>query len=306
LSASKDLSVAINAYLPRNLSYDDDVEKAFLGLAGLFTSRLGEFHHGLPMEIFVKALLWTPENHLHESVGDHFMLKRRPGFPSWSWLGWEFGKFWTTTTIVFRFGSLINPHSLFYPLIYIWGFNASMDTIRLSDHEFEEEGLEECIPEILEHDEKSSWYRFHQFQHSKDVLPPLIPENAIGILPHLLIFWASCAVFNVSFVPISRPSKHGFATYTAECGRNKYNSFSHNSTVKSTPDHTVTLEVAWRQKMPQSLEVIAVAADGGGWLHTILIERCDGLAYRVNALDSLIHAEYWIEAQPERKLIVLA
>jgi len=74
----------VSHYLPRQLTYPNDVLNAFQGILTR-ASRLGLKHTwGLPTMLLPSALLWK-----HETMVPH---KPRDGFPSWSWAGWTFSR----------------------------------------------------------------------------------------------------------------------------------------------------------------------------------------------------------------------
>merc|ERR1712093_150923 len=55
---------------------------AFQGIEGALRRSLGEFYWGLPLYLLAQSLGWLA------TTGD---IKRREGFPSFSWTGWVFG-----------------------------------------------------------------------------------------------------------------------------------------------------------------------------------------------------------------------
>jgi hypothetical protein len=69
----------IPQYTKRALTFDSDILRAFAGVSYLFGRAMKtEMHYGIPMCYIDSLLLWRPEK----------ALKRRKGFPSWSWCGW--------------------------------------------------------------------------------------------------------------------------------------------------------------------------------------------------------------------------
>ena len=69
----------VEEYKKRNLSYDSDSLKAFAGVINYFRDEIGlASTAGIPNATFGLDLLWNAEDY----------LKRRSGFPSWSWVGW--------------------------------------------------------------------------------------------------------------------------------------------------------------------------------------------------------------------------
>jgi len=66
----------LRAYLARQFTLASDALNAITGMLNR-VSRLG----GVKFSMAYLLSLWTAENKVR--------LRRRPGFPSWSWLGWE-------------------------------------------------------------------------------------------------------------------------------------------------------------------------------------------------------------------------
>ncbi|PQE04554.1 heterokaryon incompatibility protein [Rutstroemia sp. NJR-2017a BVV2] len=83
---------AVETYLRRMLTYSSDIINA---LAGVLTTQGRmmdcEIFHGLPVAIFDMAMLWQPSG-----VAE---IRRREGFPSWSWAGWEGKVAWRGDTM---------------------------------------------------------------------------------------------------------------------------------------------------------------------------------------------------------------
>jgi hypothetical protein len=282
---------ALNDYLTRNLTRDTDIGDAFLGITGMFKDLLGVFHWGLPIKVFARALLWTRKDpcYLKNGEQDQYKLKRRPEFPSWSWLGWIFGKSWSKEPIDNRDAW---PHRNFCPLIHIWGIDSTQAINRLSGDEMESVGIEGYTPGFMKTDAMSSWPHSDQFQPIRDVPQASKFEQEVVPKAHLLVFWASCAVFKVSMHSSSWTNNHDLGAYDIECGEGSVN--------------FILLEAESRRQMPEELEFIAIATTSDGGLHTIVIERKGDLIYRVGVPNSKIQTKHWIEARPERKLIVLA
>lgn len=100
----------VNEYSKRILSYESDTLNAFQGILQLFR-KLGLFtFFGLPLNPSgigatnqaVCALLWN----FHDMWDSEHKPVRRPGFPSWTWLGWK-----ATSHIHFFTASLSNPEA---------------------------------------------------------------------------------------------------------------------------------------------------------------------------------------------------
>jgi hypothetical protein len=70
----------VNSYMDRNLTYPDDILKAFSGMAMILEGNLStSLLFGLPVSYFDAAVLWTQYG---------VKVERRTSFPSWSWSGW--------------------------------------------------------------------------------------------------------------------------------------------------------------------------------------------------------------------------
>ncbi|KAI9874526.1 MAG: hypothetical protein M1823_007664, partial [Watsoniomyces obsoletus] len=78
-SLYKDL---VTAYTPRNMGNVQDKLAAFDGIGRVLERCLdSDLLYGLPESLLDLALLWHPKRSLKQVKG--------PGFPSWSWAGWE-------------------------------------------------------------------------------------------------------------------------------------------------------------------------------------------------------------------------
>ena len=73
----------VHSYTSRKMTMDTDALNAFSAILTRFQDSHYKkgFVHGLPVEELPTALLWTHD--------DEVKPRRRDGFPSWSWVGWE-------------------------------------------------------------------------------------------------------------------------------------------------------------------------------------------------------------------------
>jgi hypothetical protein len=67
----------VEVYVPRSLTYENDILEGFAGVLEHFRETLGEHWWGLPAEIFGRAMLWH--------TNDYRQLQKRQNFPTWSW-----------------------------------------------------------------------------------------------------------------------------------------------------------------------------------------------------------------------------
>lgn len=81
---------AVAEYTRRKLTYQSDLLNAFQGIIQSFGSKLDGhpnfFHYGLPTSSFDQMFCWDTDS--------HYPHRRRPDWPSWSWLGWDQLVYW--------------------------------------------------------------------------------------------------------------------------------------------------------------------------------------------------------------------
>jgi hypothetical protein len=72
------------AYTTRQLTYQSDALNAFTGIAKALAASMAStrIFYAMPAVVFDWAILWMGSLRLKN-------LKRRFGFPSWTWVGWE-------------------------------------------------------------------------------------------------------------------------------------------------------------------------------------------------------------------------
>jgi hypothetical protein len=74
----------VDAYAMRQLTFQSDALNAFAGIGKALAASMGvtRIFYAMPAVVFDWAMLWTGSIRLKN-------LKRRSGFPSWAWVGWE-------------------------------------------------------------------------------------------------------------------------------------------------------------------------------------------------------------------------
>ena len=78
----KTFGALVSVYSGRKLTDEGDALNACKGSLNRLSKSSGyKFIFGLPEQDMLRALLWKPH--------PKHVLQRRPGFPSWSWLGWS-------------------------------------------------------------------------------------------------------------------------------------------------------------------------------------------------------------------------
>jgi len=75
-------SPLVRDYTKRKLTFEGDMLNAFQGIEGALRRSLGDFYWGLPLYLLAQSLGWIA------TTDD---VKRRDGFPSFSWVGWVCG-----------------------------------------------------------------------------------------------------------------------------------------------------------------------------------------------------------------------
>jgi len=70
----------VHVYMIRQLTREDDIEKAFSGVANALLESVGPLYRGIPEKVFGEVIegCWSWD----------LLLARRHGFPTWSWTGW--------------------------------------------------------------------------------------------------------------------------------------------------------------------------------------------------------------------------
>ncbi|KAI9046706.1 hypothetical protein LZ554_009444 [Drepanopeziza brunnea f. sp. 'monogermtubi'] len=80
----KMLGRLVDEYNQRDLSFEEDVSDAFLGISALSVPLFGPIHFGMPEAFFDHAMCWQPSSKLRSRQATNPERK----LPSWSWMGW--------------------------------------------------------------------------------------------------------------------------------------------------------------------------------------------------------------------------
>jgi hypothetical protein len=100
-------------YTGRQLSFESDIQNAFLAMIKALTPSYGEFLFGLPESLFDICLLWMTDR---DTQSERRSLEE--SFPSWSWMGWRGQptlRFWNTN-ISWRQELIRNPNVQVYSI----------------------------------------------------------------------------------------------------------------------------------------------------------------------------------------------
>jgi hypothetical protein len=273
----------VASYIDRDLSFESDAINAFSGITSMLQD-LGPFCWGLPNRFFSIALMWQDAP-----------LRRRTGFPSWSWAGWKHNPTRTETTVYYDWRGIDSIMPIYYHFHSngdFTCFNAKSDLGALPKNRVRV---------------KNIWSHLVPKGGSAEFFSSRVKHSALPI-HHFVFFWTSSAFFRVDRQPSLRDDSE-------ICNLSRY-------TVRG-PDGTkfdmLWLDSEWRNKQPDKLEFILIAfdkrdkrvIDSGGYdddsVIAMLIEWIDGIAYRVQLmpLPGSILLNIWIKAKPKRKLVIL-
>jgi len=276
LSKLEKYASLVHNYSLRNLTQQSDALNAFSGILNMLRPDLGEsFVWGLPESNFDAALLWRRYHHDPEC--------KREGFPSWSWAGWK------------------RPHHIesgqdeYFatdprPEVEWFRPNSDGSHSLLKSHDIHELGTHPSVPLESHAEMRAKW-------RPKD---EPIPPSAIPIPPssssQILRFWTSSAFLTVGY---ESPGLH------PKVDRNRYPVTAPDG----SPLGEIVLNEHWRLPRPEKLEFIVVSRNvnpGEQGLNTLLIERCNGAALRVQRPETPFPEHHWVDASPEWRLITLA
>ena len=205
----------VSLYVGRQLTFPEDILRAFEGMANVLAPLLGPFQWGHPHRLFRFALCWS----------NYATLKRRAGFPSWSWTGWhhphrashESTSTAALSTWPFLFPSFGTTDLWPHCSLYLW---QTMFSPRRFDHVYELQehdwpvrphisgALGEHINDFLQWAEDDCAEHFHGTASLDAILgahPPSIPES-MGLLnpSHVISFRSTFASFRNTWFPPQR------------------------------------------------------------------------------------------------------
>ena len=267
-------STLMQGYAKRHLSHQSDALAAFTGVLGSLSTRLGDrFIWGLPESLFDAAMLWRSHN--------HFPDRRRPEFPSWSWVAWTAGE--GGAPILESFNATDTVSELVW---YVLGDRGMPSLIQMQPNQ-----------ELPRDNVNRSKWRPDQDR----IVPALQPTRgpARVVMSHLLRCWTSTAYFEVDYEGPKTEERFGCSQLAirAEDG---------------TKIGTVYLNTEWRRTRQRQLEFMVLSRDISTWdkkwqngLNTLLIETVDGISDRVQRPVEPFDEQRWILANPEWKLVTL-
>jgi hypothetical protein len=252
----------LNFYGRRVLSYDNDVLNAFSGVINAQLGILGRFYWGLPQRLFARALL------LSRTASSDYTMSRRPGFPSWSWVGWKPDK-------PGQLGPFNNDVlSSFFPIAYIYKHD-ERSSLELLMGFRDDQGIEGCCADSIDRYNSST---------KLDPLPKWPCIEKVPKLPQLfgqeslpvLVFWTHVARF------VTNAIKSTVMFFRMDECRD------------------------WRARTHIEFVLIGTSEPFPNYpvVHGILIERHLGYARRIGtALNVPLYR--WLAGDPKKELILL-
>ncbi|KAE9372622.1 HET-domain-containing protein [Stipitochalara longipes BDJ] len=267
LSALQEYAELVYDYTNRSLTNEEDILNAFTGVLKTFIPTLGAFRFGMPLNFLGITLLWELQG---KSIAE-----RRKGIdiPSWSWAAWAAKK------IEIHFPIIYSP-------IHMFEFRDTDQVSKITTNLIPTR----IAPEVdLDENIEEQCRSFQQ-----DELQQIKLYKLTSPLYQYLLFWTSVAMLHVRFplVPFE-PTKDEAHSYEI-CGND------------GEFVGRVFLADSWRKSQPERLEfaLVGVRELGHVFLMVLVLERKDGIARRVQS--TFLKQKDWIDANPERKLILLA
>ncbi|KAF2431138.1 hypothetical protein EJ08DRAFT_649207 [Tothia fuscella] len=287
------LASLLEQYTSRTLSYDDDILNAFAGVGEILEPYLGRPHWGVPASgfyMFLQFENWSSQ-----------LVKRRKGYPSWSWRGWHLPK---------------------GDKIYIDGAAEALLDFHLLHRDSK-------LMLVLDGRSMSSSEEQYDQRHPhfegrvgrEDIISLPLTAYHFSARSHLpfVAFYTSCAVFRISDAPerYSRDTGRWFDLRHPSSGK-KLKTVARTTTYKESGEvykdyeieritrSALTLNEDWSKDRPRDQEFIVIAYGNHekSWSRLMLIEWTDGIAYRVPVTATVSAVDWWT-FKPMRKLIVL-
>jgi hypothetical protein len=303
-------------YIRRNLTNQEDILDAFLGILRHLETSIGPHLWGMPSKEFGSALLWL--------TNQSFPAKRRPSFPSWSWAGWihtatvQYGKKHAYDDIYQGFGSW---HEGILLTFDSWYESSSILTcFKIGDdakiHCFEENNIDRIFKIQLRavREGKAIEEHFTPPLEYKHILSSYISAKT-GLGPpisHSVFFWTSCGTLRVA-----RQPRH---IWKSDLIVEEFAIYRNTTTFDSYDNYYAVgfarLDISWREKQPDMLEfavtTIGIERDVDKvWVNLglMLIESSSNSApktyMRVPGVRAIIDQQSWSKVKPQQRLLAL-
>lgn len=265
----------VKQYIHRSFSRDDDIENAFFGVSRMLEPIIGPSYHGIPENCFSEIIhgCW---------FWDTSLVRRTPGFPSWSWVGW-----------------------IYRPEQTEVGINAMAGQSTVLQFYRWEAGIQK-LGQPSPHLEAVSDERLSIFKHfipdEEKVAAKFIALQANTHLPaHLIAFTTSCATLNLrgpfhqtNFTSHMMGEYHVVHPYTRKpLTRIRLRS----NFVKRTGKVHLFIVIAYKQQS-DSFRLMLVAHPRA---NPQIVERIN-----VTVQNRLVRADDWVSSRPQKSTLVMA
>lgn len=287
--------ILVMNYTHRAFGFQDDVLNAFRGLENILRPALtDEFHWGLPTSMFDTAISWT--------FPYHYPSRRRVGFPSWSWAGWDFSGIWAGYTVGYPHQKSVGREVLWYRLAEDPPTVVNIDSAQPGF------ALKSVFPNVV----GEIGYTAPSNRESVVKCPVSINPNNVRV-SHILQFWASSAYLRVGRTDADSKRKYENWWYT-EMVEKQNNIFADIHGKNDKAIGQISMHRDWRSCKPDELEFIAISRfcpystlpRNSEGFHLLLVEWHGDIAYRVQAPIQPITRGDWLDMKPVWKLITLA
>jgi hypothetical protein len=259
----------VEDFLHRSLSKDSDILNAFSGILEALFPHIGPFRWGIPVILATRVLAWYSK--------DQCFLRRRAGFPSWSWAGWQ----GYTESVQFHPSAFLFHDSYGFDVrgeCFLFVFTEDGRYIQMSELykvNFGKPGSLDAL--AVPCDEDMNW-----------------PSLSASYDQYLMVL-TEMALLSVAEEPEAvsdEEGEHDKGTYT-------YLVWSGFTKIGS-----VCLNPAWRNKKSRDMLFVSIHSFGCGRL-VMLVEMRGSIAYRVQMIDDFVVDMAWQAASPKTDHIIL-
>jgi hypothetical protein len=307
----------VSAYMKRSLTYEADALNAFSGITHVSHARGGlDFFWGLPLRFFERALdfaIFVPLS--YPGNRDH-PKRRRAGFPSWSWTGWE----WKSEAEIDKDSSK-PPMEISYESTRYWPYDAMTVYYRVATTNGEPSHL--AVFEGVCTEEAEQLYA-----NAPKILPldHTLRCLTLSLSSQVIVFESLVAFLPVLEDKVETPPV--FSQWSARRARENSpvsrfgiqmpgveSSDREGRTRVDFDEVPIYLDRAWRNTQPEKLEFVVVAglphqskgpfsSNRDSYL-VFLVETDDqGISHRIES--KMLHKAPFLAATPMRKRVYLA
>jgi len=259
---------AVNDFLRRSLSRNEDILNAIAGILNSLSPALGESHFGLPEKVF---------HILIASEINPVPFTRRAGFPSWSWCGWLHSKNGRLT--------ILHPQNnwgqIKASLIVYFGVNQDKNLLTFSGDTMPQttKGVDFKLINHIKPDQTAIYH---------------VLKTWGALRPFHIIFWTSSTSLLVDRQPLQTTTENLYRISGIGSG---------NLLVCVDPSWRET-----QPDFLEFIAVYVYDQGEGIRLFPMLVETREDISYRIAMIWKKVEgikAEDWLASKPERRLVVL-